>query len=483
MTSPSELMGSVRAVLAATIPGAPRPPRSSLDTVLGTQGKALNALSSSELAEFVMALITARIEAGLVTDAVRLANRTALKMLQGLSTRWSTNCQSASYSVIAEAQLLAGQLPQAVRYSKVALEYAEECGNSRLRLRSLGLRAAALALHGEIDSAQKAINQGWQLDVCNPTEVAGDCWALGLATITIATVRADARSIEQACRALNASKRDDNPRQAVEWLGLCLTQLVAQEFRSAVASAESGTRRSEASHYAPFLVDLGVAVGAMAALQLGKPGETLSLLATRSQLPDHPVCFDALRATAHLQLDNPRRALTLTDACVHDIPDHSPLTFCQVLLRRAAAFEMLGNRPAADAAFSKAAHIAHELGAATATLAAGIPLDQLRNLYARLVETEPEFTAVLTAAMSCGPAFIEPTPLGFAPPRLTKRETTLAYWLATELPFTEIAAKMHVSINTVKTQARSLYGKLQVTSRTEAVARLDRTGLNRHSDN
>jgi LuxR family maltose regulon positive regulatory protein len=41
----------------------------------------------------------------------------------------------------------------------------------------------------------------------------------------------------------------------------------------------------------------------------------------------------------------------------------------------------------------------------------------------------------------------------------------------------EIAADLHVSRNTVKTQVRSLFDKLGVTSRAEAVARARELGL------
>ncbi len=477
MTSSPELIGAVRAVLAATLPGTPRAPRSSLDAVLGARGDALSGLSGSELSEFVMALISARLEAGLVTDAVRLSERMALKMLQGLSCSWSTNCQSASYAVVAETQLLAGQLSTAARYSKVALDYAGECGDPRLVLRGLGLRAAALALHGEIDGAERAIAQGCELGFGGESEVGQQCWPLALAIMSISVVRADLNRIQQVCDALDANSCDDAPHHAVQWLGLCWRQLVQRDFQGTLASVESGTRMSEARHYAPFLVDLGVSAGALAAVQLGKPGETLSLVSTRRQIPGHPICFEAFRATAYLQLNNPRKALAVTEACVHDTPDHSPLAFCEVLLRRATALEMLGNHAAADATFSKAAHIAHELGTATASLAAGVPLDRVRQLYTRMVEHEPEFAGVLMPSIANGPAFRDPIPLDFEPARLTKRETTLAYWLASDLPLTAIAAKMHVSINTVKTQSRSLYAKLQATSRAEAVNHLERTGL------
>lgn len=48
---------------------------------------------------------------------------------------------------------------------------------------------------------------------------------------------------------------------------------------------------------------------------------------------------------------------------------------------------------------------------------------------------------------------------------------------ATHRSFPEIADQLVVSTNTVKTQARSIYGKLDVSSRSEAVERARVAGL------
>jgi LuxR family maltose regulon positive regulatory protein len=60
---------------------------------------------------------------------------------------------------------------------------------------------------------------------------------------------------------------------------------------------------------------------------------------------------------------------------------------------------------------------------------------------------------------------------------LTPAELRLLPLLATHLSFREIGQKMYVSRNTVKTQAISVYRKLGVSSRSEAVAEAQRLGL------
>ena len=64
---------------------------------------------------------------------------------------------------------------------------------------------------------------------------------------------------------------------------------------------------------------------------------------------------------------------------------------------------------------------------------------------------------------------------------LTAAELRLMPLLATHLSFREIAEKLHVSRNTIKTQAISVYRKLGVSSRSDAIAEAVRLGL-RDSD-
>src|SRR4051794_3379175 len=63
---------------------------------------------------------------------------------------------------------------------------------------------------------------------------------------------------------------------------------------------------------------------------------------------------------------------------------------------------------------------------------------------------------------------------------LTPAELRLLPLLATHLSFREIAERLFVSRNTIKTQAISVYRKLGVSSRSEAIAEANRLGLDEH---
>jgi LuxR family maltose regulon positive regulatory protein len=63
------------------------------------------------------------------------------------------------------------------------------------------------------------------------------------------------------------------------------------------------------------------------------------------------------------------------------------------------------------------------------------------------------------------------------PVALTTAELRILTFLPTHLSFREIASRLYVSANTVKTQAHAVYRKLNAASRSEAVARAAELGL------
>ena len=60
---------------------------------------------------------------------------------------------------------------------------------------------------------------------------------------------------------------------------------------------------------------------------------------------------------------------------------------------------------------------------------------------------------------------------------LTAAELRLLPYLPTHLSFREIGARLYVSQHTVKSQAISIYRKLGVTSRSQAIERAKSVGL------
>jgi len=83
----------------------------------------------------------------------------------------------------------------------------------------------------------------------------------------------------------------------------------------------------------------------------------------------------------------------------------------------------------------------------------------LPTAYAPLVA---ELIDALERVSAPPPGLLEP---------LSERERDVLRLLPTLLPNTEVASELFVSVNTVKTHVKSIYRKLEVSSRREAVAR------------
>ncbi len=224
-----------------------------------------------------------------------------------------------------------------------------------------------------------------------------------------------------------------------------------------------------------FARDYALGLSAVLHIFRGESSRALALIAGRASSEDHSQCFPLQRASAYLQLGEDRRALAETEECVRLGSGTSLATLPSVLLRRAVASARLGHDAAADAAFEEAFHLTHLSGAVTPLLS--LPPDVATVLLDRLRARRPEFDAaidVLAARLAAVPTVSAPP---FIAPLLSKREAVIARRLRTDETIPEIAAALYVSPNTVKTQLKSLYAKLGVTSREQAVALLERAGF------
>jgi LuxR family maltose regulon positive regulatory protein len=132
----------------------------------------------------------------------------------------------------------------------------------------------------------------------------------------------------------------------------------------------------------------------------------------------------------------------------------------------AVANQALGRmRDAADA-IERALEIAAPEGYRRPFAEGGGAVRRLLQRHASLPTAYAPVVAELLDALECASA----PPAGLLEP-LSERERDVLRLLPTLLPNTEIAGELFVSINTVKTHVKSIYRKLEVSSRPEAIAR------------
>jgi LuxR family maltose regulon positive regulatory protein len=174
------------------------------------------------------------------------------------------------------------------------------------------------------------------------------------------------------------------------------------------------------------------------------------------ELADYPTSALALAASArsrlrHGQWDHARRLLTTATRLTPHLTYALPWLAVQARVELADAYMTLRDRDAAR----------HMLEEARGILALRPDLGVLGEAVEQL---ELEVTA-MPEAHAGGSSGLTPAELRLLP------------HLSTHLSFREIGERLHVSRNTVKTQAISVYRKLGVSSRSEAVAVAQDIGL------
>ena len=107
------------------------------------------------------------------------------------------------------------------------------------------------------------------------------------------------------------------------------------------------------------------------------------------------------------------------------------------------------------------AHLLYE------ALSRGIAPDYVRRLLAAFPVIEPEKSDPSESQVP-GSDFVEP---------LSERENEVLQLIAQGLTNPEIAAKLYISLNTVKVHTRNINSKLGVNNRTKAVVRAKSLGI------
>jgi LuxR family maltose regulon positive regulatory protein len=143
-----------------------------------------------------------------------------------------------------------------------------------------------------------------------------------------------------------------------------------------------------------------------------------------------------------------RQRLRSMAALLKGLSDAIPFDAMQIHLLISEVYEQLGDPSAA------VIHANYAAGRLVTLGDAGVMADRLDALLARLSEQAPQ-------------ALIEPEDVG----SLTARERQILRLLSTSMSLREIGHELYVSRNTVKTHVSSIYRKLDVSSRTAAVAR------------
>ncbi len=146
----------------------------------------------------------------------------------------------------------------------------------------------------------------------------------------------------------------------------------------------------------------------------------------------------------------------------------------KALVLQAVAHHVLGEKAVAGSLLGAALALAEPHGCIRLFVDEGLPMKQLLQDVAA-GGMAPEYTRHLLAAFAQGGARRAPQPN--AAEALSERELEVLNHIAAGRTDREIAARLYLSLHTVKVHARNIYGKLSVKNRTQAVARARELGL------
>ena len=167
-------------------------------------------------------------------------------------------------------------------------------------------------------------------------------------------------------------------------------------------------------------------------------------------------------ATTYAAKKSPASAKSLLEK----YPTHTP--------RLAMNRELISAEVFSDSPQVAQSHLAAAIDIAMANGAKQVFLNQssvIQNHLLTLASSRPTvFMEQLSASIRKGQSISARDHMGLAEP-LTKREIDILRRLSSGLPITQIASTLHISHNTIKTHLKSVYRKLNVESRSEAVER------------
>ena len=216
--------------------------------------------------------------------------------------------------------------------------------------------------------------------------------------------------------------------------------------------------------------------------------------ALRSPLADQwaSICVPALGNLAAVELDTgalDRAARTLADAerAIERFRVHESGFASRFWLARGKLLAARGDRVAAAAAYSRAVTLARRVGSRPVIahgLLALAMLERRRGAHgeartlardARRVLAECSDAGILAELLDKTERALQLTPRAQTPLagelELSERELTILRLLAGDLSQREIGSELFISLNTVKGHTRSIFRKLGVSSRADAVAR------------
>jgi len=417
--------------------------------------------------------------------AIHEYSRQALEYLPQQDLTW----RSTATVALGDAYSFAGETAAAYRVRSEALELSKAAGNIYMTLIASMKLAVTMRQQGRLERVIEICQQQFQhADESGLSQTVVVGWLLAIWGEVLAELNDLNAAIRQAKRGAELVERGRDLAM-IGWSYLCLMRVLFST--GDMAGAEEMIQKMEniarEYHVPPWITNRMAAWRARIWLAEGKLDAASQWVQERGLAVDgepkllHEMQYRVLARIliAQGRLDETARLLQRLLA-VAETGGQTSRTI-EILILQALAFEAGDDTTRAMVALERALTLAEPGGFIRVFVDEGPPMACLLNKAAtrgiapdytrRLLSAFPvaeSGQAALSKTQVLKPELVEP---------LTEREREVLELVAAGLTNPKIASRLFLSLNTVKAHTRNIYGKLEVHSRTQAVARARELGL------
>lgn len=426
-------------------------------------------------ASVLTSLLSARARRDALSDGMEFIERYFADGRLRRPAQLSAAARSLLLSSAAEYCCALGWGQIASRFASEALLFAETDAH---RYRAHGVSALGHAVNGEVIAAEEHNARARALADANGWSTSETDYALLLAGVLTAAARGDAARLRRITQELPEIQPDDPYMDTTSEAIAVMLNVIEKDVAAGLATSWRILRGSSRQLSWRMIRDFVVCMRSDLLVAQGEPSEALALLRHAETPAGHGICFHVQRAQCMLHLGRERDALAETEGCIavesEDL--HCLRTLVPLLLVRAVAFRRVGSERRARLAMESALLLIQRIGLSITPFVM-LPLDDTLALIDDVVARRSELDEVGARIRAFLPDIAAPSSGHSGPPPLTPRERELAVMLATPLSLAQIARERRVSVNTVKSQVRSIYAKLGVGGRSEAVAEISKMSI------
>jgi LuxR family maltose regulon positive regulatory protein len=375
------------------------------------------------------------------------------------------------------AQLWSGAFDDAEANLTAAARDALELGLPLVNVNAVGHQAVLEALAGRCrpadrrarEVAQFVERRGWSSE----PQALATFLALGLVELSRHQLDPAGANIGRGLAA--GAQTDRAIRLALAIAAVQLAVLRGEPDAALVADARLRAGMARTPDVAGLLVRWAAVAGAEALLLAERPAEAIDVIGQAGD--DRGFATSWERVTlARARLAQGQNSVA-RDLIGPLLDPGWPIREPAIMARLIQA--LIAERDHRDTAALTAVTAAIELAAPESIrrpfLAVGGRLIELLQRYQRLSSEQSVFVADLLDKLN--PLREQPAVAALMVEHLTERELIVLHYLPTMLKAGEIASDLYVSVNTVKAHLRSMYRKLGVSNRREAVERARTVGL------